>query len=85
MIMTIFAGIASFERSLIVDRTRAGREAAQRKGIKFGPKPRLSKEQIEHAEMLVVAGKSVAQIAGLLGVHRATLYRALKSAGSQLN
>ncbi len=85
MIMTIFAGIASFERSLIVDRTRAGREAAQRKGIKFGPKPRLSKEQIEHAEMLVVAGKSVAQIAGLLGVHRATLYRGLKSAGSQLN
>lgn len=78
MIMTIFAGIASFERSLIVDRTRAGREAAQKKGVKFGPKPRLSTEQIEHAETLVAAGKSVGQIAGLLGVHRATLYRALR-------
>lgn len=80
MIMTIFSGIASFERSLIIDRTRAGREAAQNKGVKFGPKPRLSKEQIEHAEMLLTAGKSVAQIASLLGVHRATLYRSLTRA-----
>ncbi|MDD2108326.1 recombinase family protein [Pseudomonas asiatica] len=82
MIMTIFAGIASFERSLIVDRTRAGREAARKKGIKFGPKPRLSKDQIEHAESLVAAGKSVSQIAGLLGVHRATVYRALNRSQS---
>ncbi|MCE0969380.1 helix-turn-helix domain-containing protein, partial [Pseudomonas sp. NMI4491_12] len=35
---------------------------------------------IEHAEMLVAAGKSVAQIACLLGVHRATLYRSLSRA-----
>lgn len=82
MIMTVFAGMASFERSLIVDRTRAGREAALKKGVKFGPKPRLTKEQIEHAETLVAAGKSVAQIAGLLGVHRATLYRSLNRSNS---
>ncbi|MCH7420367.1 recombinase family protein [Pseudomonas mosselii] len=82
MIMTIFAGMASFERSLIVDWTRAGREAALKKGVKFGPKPRLTKEQIEHAETLVAAGKSVAQIAGLLGVHRATLYRSLNRSNS---
>jgi len=77
MIMTIFAGIAAFERSLIIDRTRAGREAAKRKGVKFGPKPTLSKEQVEHARQLAAEGKPIAQIATLLGVHRATLYRTL--------
>lgn len=80
MILTIFSGIAQFERSLIVERTRAGREAAQRKGVKFGPKPSLSKDQIEHAERLVAEGKPIAQIASLLGVHRATLYRSLNRA-----
>src|SRR5438105_2357831 len=36
MILTIFAGIAQFERSLIHERTSAGREAAKRRGVKFG-------------------------------------------------
>lgn len=82
MIMTIFAGIATFERSLIIDRTRAGREAAQLKGVKFGPKPTLSEAQIEHAGLLVDQGKSIAEIAALLGVHRSTLYRTLNRAKS---
>ena len=77
MILTIFAGIASFERSLIIDRTRTGREAAMRRGVKFGPKPSLNAQQIEHAMQLVAGGRPVSQIASLLGVHRATLYRAL--------
>ncbi|WP_236611492.1 recombinase family protein [Xanthomonas fragariae] len=41
MVLTVFAGIAEFERSLIVDRTRSGREAAKRRGVKFGPSPTL--------------------------------------------
>lgn len=77
MIMTIFSGIATFERSLIIDRTRAGREAAQRRGVKFGPKPSLMEAQIEHAGLLVEEGKSVAHVASLMGVHRSTLYRTL--------
>ena len=36
MVLTVFAGIAEFERSLIVDRTRTGRLAAQKKGVRFG-------------------------------------------------
>ena len=35
MVLTVFAGIAEFERSLIIDRTRSGCQAA--KGVKFGP------------------------------------------------
>ena len=33
VIMTVFAGIAEFERDLIRERTRAGREAAKRGGV----------------------------------------------------
>src|ERR1700757_5069004 len=38
MIMTIFAGIAEFERGLILERTSAGREAARKRGVRFGLK-----------------------------------------------
>ena len=39
MVLTVFAGIAEFERSLIIDRTRTGRVAAKARGVKFGPRP----------------------------------------------
>ena len=75
--LTIFAGIADFERSLIGERTSAGRAAAKAKGVRFGPKPVLTPEQIAHARQLIDGGQSVSEVARLLGVHRATLYRAL--------
>lgn len=78
MVMTVFAGIADFERSLIVERTSAGRIAAKARGVRFGPAPALSAEQITHARQLINGEKkAVAEVARLLGVHRATLYRAL--------
>lgn len=42
MVLTVFAGIADFERSLIVERTSAGRIAAKARGVRFGPSPTLS-------------------------------------------
>lgn len=77
MVLTVFAGIADFERALIAERTSAGRIAAKARGVRFGPSPALSAEQIEHARRLIENGKPVAEIARLLGVHRATLYRAI--------
>jgi len=78
MVLTVFAGIAEFERSLIIDRTRSGREAAKARGVKFGPKPTLSAAQIDHArELIDQEGRTVKEAAALLGVHRSTLYRAL--------
>ena len=79
MVLTVFAGIADFERSLIVERTSAGRIAAKARGVRFGPSPALSAEQITHACQLVHDDKKpVAEVARLLGVHRATLYRAIE-------
>ncbi|MBD8257506.1 recombinase family protein [Pseudomonas fluorescens] len=78
MVLTIFAGIADFERSLIGERTSAGRAAAKARGVRFGPKPVLTPEQISHARQLIAEEqRPVAEAARLLGVHRATLYRAL--------
>lgn len=42
MIMTVFAGIAEFERELILERTHAGRIAAQARGVRFGRPPKLN-------------------------------------------
>jgi len=41
MVLTVFAGIADFERSMIVERTSAGRIAAKARGVRFGPRPSL--------------------------------------------
>jgi DNA invertase Pin-like site-specific DNA recombinase len=78
MVLTVFAGIAEFERSLIVERTRRGREAARRRGVRFGRRPSLSPAQVAHARELLAEGRAVPEVASLLGVHRATLYRALE-------
>ena len=78
MVLTVFAGIAEFERALIIDRTRSGQNAAKARGVKFGPRPTLTPAQIDHARQLINQdGRTVKDAAELLGVHRSTLYRAL--------
>lgn len=77
MVLTIFAGIADFERALINERTSSGRAAAKARGVRFGPKPSLSPDQIAHARQLQDQGQPISQIARLFQVHRATVYRAL--------
>lgn len=80
MILTVFAGIADFERSLIVERTSSGRIAAKARGVTFGPRPALSADQLDHACQLIHSdGKTVAEVARLLKMHRSTLYRALNA------
>jgi len=49
MIMTVFAGIAEFERDLIRERTGAGREAAKQRGVRFGRPRKLNSDQTEVA------------------------------------
>lgn len=77
MILTIFAGIADFERSLISERTSAGREGARARGVRFGPKPSMNAAQIAHARKLRDAGVPISEISKLFGVHRSTIYRTM--------
>ena len=72
--------LAELERSLISERTRAGVKAAKGRGVKFGRKPKLSPQQINHARKLIDKGERREDVAALLNVNRTTLYRALVAA-----
>lgn len=77
MVLTVFAGIAEFERALIHQRTSAGREAAKQRGVRFGRPPVLAPDQVALGRRLVDEGTSVRDAAKVLRCHHATLYRAL--------
>jgi DNA invertase Pin-like site-specific DNA recombinase len=77
MIMTIFAGIAEFERDLIRERTGAGRADAQKRGVRFGRPKKMNADQRNLAQRLLKEGKSVREVARTFSVHPATLYRVL--------
>jgi DNA invertase Pin-like site-specific DNA recombinase len=76
----MIALLAELERSLIIERTRAGMQAARARGIRPGPKKKLTRQQIEHARELRKKGKPPDAIADILRVSRATVYRALNGA-----
>ena len=53
--------------------------SGEARGVRFGPSPALSAEQIAHARQLIHEDKKpVAEVAQLLGVHRTTIYRAIE-------
>lgn len=77
MVLTVFAGIAEFERTLIIERTSAGRRAAQQRGVRFGRPPKLDAEQTALGQQLLIEGKSARHVARILNCHHATIYRAI--------
>jgi DNA invertase Pin-like site-specific DNA recombinase len=63
---------------LISERSKAGMQAARRRGKHLGRPHKLSREQISHAVQMIQEGReTVSGMAGLLSVDRTTLYRAL--------
>jgi len=67
--------LAEFERDLIRERSRAGLAAARARG-RVGGRPSVwTPEKREQAERMLADGKSVATVAKVLGVSRATVYR----------
>lgn len=81
MILTIFAGIAEFERSLILERTSSGRRAAAARGVRFGRPRAISDEQWGHVEKQIEEGTlRVPAAATLLKCSRATIYRRMARA-----
>ena len=56
MVLTVFAGIAEFERALIQERTGAGRAAAMRRGVRFGRPAKLAADQVALAQRLLEEG-----------------------------
>jgi DNA invertase Pin-like site-specific DNA recombinase len=74
----VFAALAQREAEVLRERTRAGLAAAHARGHRPGRPRRLAAEQLEMARTLMANPMlSARQVAAQLGVHRATLYRAL--------
>ena len=73
MVLTVLAGIAGFERSLIATRTEEGRGAAQARGVRFDRRPKLHPEQRTLARHLIEEGQSVSDIARTFNVRVATI------------
>jgi len=69
--------LAELERSLIQERTHAGRAAAVVRSVKMGRKPKLTPQQVAHARKLLGQGERHDTVAQSLNVSRRTLYRAL--------
>jgi len=69
--------LAELERSLIQERTKAGRAAAVARGVKMGRRHLLTAQQVDHARKLIEQGEGPYDVAQSLKVSRRTLYRAL--------
>jgi DNA invertase Pin-like site-specific DNA recombinase len=78
MVFHIFGALAEFERELIRERTEAGLAAARARGWSGGRPPVMTEQKIRLArQMLATENMTMHEIAGALGVGRATLYRHL--------
>lgn len=71
----VMASLAQMERELIVERTRAGLEAARQRGRVGGRKRRMTESKIEAARKLFAGGTPPKDIAKNLSVSVPTLYR----------
>jgi DNA invertase Pin-like site-specific DNA recombinase len=71
----MMASLAQMERELIAERTKAGLDAARRRGRMVGRKRRMTPSKIESAKRLLGGGMSPREVAQNLGVSIPTLYR----------
>ncbi len=71
----VMASLAEMERELIIERTRAGLDAAKKLGRKGGRKPKMTSSKIESAKKLLASGIPPRDVAKDLGVSVPTLYR----------
>lgn len=83
MTFHLFGALAEFERDLIRERTMAGLTAARARGRKGGRPTVLTPEKIRTAHDLYDSRQhDVASIARILGVSRASVYRAIANRGA---
>ena len=80
LIFHIFASLAEFERDLIRERTNAGLAAARARGRVGGRPSVMNAKKVEKARTLYDSRKhTVSEIAEMLNVSVATIYRHLES------
>lgn len=76
LLFHVLSMVAEFERDLISMRTREGMEVARRRGRLRGRQPKLTVAQERHvADLMQQRKHTPAEIAGLVGISRSTVYR----------
>ena len=71
----VMASLAQMERELLVERTRAGLDAAKAQGRIGGRKRAMTDSKLEAAKKLLAAGVAPRDVAANLGISVPTLYR----------
>ena len=75
LMVTVLAGLAEFERSLIRARTGEGRARAMRDGVRFGRKPKLTAHQRQAALRRRENGETTTALARSFNVSHSTICR----------
>jgi DNA invertase Pin-like site-specific DNA recombinase len=77
LLFSIMAALATFERDLISERTKAGLVAARARGRVGGRPKAMTAEKIKKAEALMDQGLKVGEVAKVIGVGKSTLQAAM--------
>jgi DNA invertase Pin-like site-specific DNA recombinase len=75
LMLTVLGGLAEFERELIAARTSEGRARARERGVKLGPKHKLTPGQRAWVAAERARGESTRHLARVLSVSKATIAR----------
>jgi DNA invertase Pin-like site-specific DNA recombinase len=80
LVLNVFAAFAQFELQIMKERQREGIADAKAAGRYKGRKP-TARAKAADAVRLFKEGKRISQVAAVLGIGRASVYRALEEAG----
>lgn len=81
LMLTILGGIGEFERDLILERQAVGIDAAKKITGKYTGRKPTAQAKAPQALELLRAGKSYTETAEIVGISRASVFRAAKQAG----
>lgn len=79
MLAGIFASLAQYERSLMLERVADARAAAKARGLNTGRPSRLTEDQKRQVKALHASGEAVPSLVETFKVSRRTIYRALEA------
>ena len=80
LIFEIFACLASYERTQILERTALGRERAKARGVRFGRPSKMNSSVAGAVRLLREKGAGIKDIAKSLQIGVGTVYKALEQA-----
>jgi DNA invertase Pin-like site-specific DNA recombinase len=81
LLFNIIGTVAEFEREMIIQRAAEGRKAAREKGVIFGKKRKLTKDDVVKMANLIQMGTPKPEIAELFNIGRTSIFRYLKEYG----